>query len=163
MSEWSSVIGLPTKLMDDVNYVIHEQKLYSRENAKNFKLQVPKMVKVSCAKFLCLEQGFHNCYGFFQVIKSATGKCTETMIRETWDVGAFVGQRARVKLVDFSSGGWGHINFDDLRGDMSCGLNWKKVCSFTKFHSMLKQDKEMGKRDSWEIVVNSEKGNFRTF
>lgn len=45
------------------------------------------------------------------------------MTRKTWDVGAFVGQRARVKLVDFNSAGWGHINFDDLRGDMSCGPN----------------------------------------
>ena len=45
------------------------------------------------------------------------------MTRKTWDVGSFVGQRARVKLVDLSSGGWGHINFDDLRGDISCGPN----------------------------------------
>ena len=45
------------------------------------------------------------------------------MTSKTWDVGAFVGQRAHVKLVDFSSGEWGHINFDDLKGDMSCGQN----------------------------------------
>jgi len=45
------------------------------------------------------------------------------MTRKTWGVGAFVGQRARVKLVDVSSGGWGHINFDDLKGDMNCGPN----------------------------------------
>ena len=60
---------------------------------------------------------------FLQVIKSATGKCTDTMTRKTWDVGAFVGQRARVKLVDLSSDGWGHINFDNLKGNMSCGPN----------------------------------------
>ena len=60
---------------------------------------------------------------FFQVVHRDTGKCTETMTRKAWDVEAFVGQRARVKLVDFSSAGWGHINFDDLRGDMSCGPN----------------------------------------
>ena len=59
----------------------------------------------------------------FQVIHKDTGKCTETMIRKNLDVGAFVGQRARVKLVDFRSGGWGHINFDDLKGDISCGPN----------------------------------------
>lgn len=75
----------------------------------------------------------------FQVIKSATGKCTETMTRKTWGVGDFVGQRARVKLVDVSSGGWGHINFDDLKGDMSCGPNCKEsllICKVS-FHALI--------------------------
>ena len=36
------------------------------------------------------------------------------------DHGAFIGQRARVQLVDHSSNGWGHINFDDLKGDIIC-------------------------------------------
>ena len=45
------------------------------------------------------------------------------MTRKFWDVGAYIGQRARVKLVDFSLGGWGHINFDDLKGDISCWSN----------------------------------------
>ena len=43
------------------------------------------------------------------------------MSRKFWDVHAFVGRTARVKLVDFSSVHWGHINFDDLEGDISCG------------------------------------------
>lgn len=55
-----------------------------------------------------------------KVVFKETGKCTETMTSKTWHVGTFVGQRARVRLIDFSSGGWGHINFDDLRGDISC-------------------------------------------
>ena len=59
-------------------------------------------------------------YFAFQVVRSATGKCSETMTRKVWDVHAYVGQKAHVKLVDFSSGGWGHINFDDLKGDISC-------------------------------------------
>ena len=42
------------------------------------------------------------------------------MARETWDVEEFVGQRAQVKLIDASSGAWGHINFDDLNGDIDC-------------------------------------------
>lgn len=56
----------------------------------------------------------------FQVVRTATGACTETMTRKTWDVQEFLGQSASVKLVDISSGGWGHINFDDLKGDISC-------------------------------------------
>ncbi|XP_020629851.1 uncharacterized protein LOC110066931, partial [Orbicella faveolata] len=55
------------------------------------------------------------------VVRKASSRfCTEGMTRTFWDVAAFIGQRARVKLVDFSSDDWGHINFDDLRGDMSC-------------------------------------------
>ena len=42
------------------------------------------------------------------------------MTRNFWEVGDFIGRTAQVKLVDFSSGGWGHINFDDLRGDITC-------------------------------------------
>ena len=36
------------------------------------------------------------------------------------DEHAVFGKTAQVKLIDSSSGGWGHINFDDLRGDISC-------------------------------------------
>lgn len=55
-----------------------------------------------------------------KVVRHTTGECDETMKRKAWDVQAYVGRRARVKLVDFSSAGWGHINFDDLKGDISC-------------------------------------------
>ena len=42
------------------------------------------------------------------------------MTRQFWYVRDFIGQLAQVKLVDFSSRGWGHINFDDLEGDITC-------------------------------------------
>ena len=57
----------------------------------------------------------------FQVVNRSTGSCHETMSRKFWDVHAFVGRTASVKLVDNSSDGWAHINFDDLGGDISCG------------------------------------------
>jgi hypothetical protein len=50
-----------------------------------------------------------------QVVLQATGKCTETMHRVRWNVSPWRGRSARIRLVDQSSGGWGHINFDDLR------------------------------------------------
>jgi hypothetical protein len=49
------------------------------------------------------------------VVLRATGKCTETMERLTWDVSAYRGRSAQIRLIDASSGGWGHINFDDVR------------------------------------------------
>ena len=42
------------------------------------------------------------------------------MTRKFWEVGDFIGRTAQVKLVDFSSRRWGHINFDDLEGDITC-------------------------------------------
>ena len=64
------------------------------------------------------------------------------MTRKTWDVGAFVAQRARIKLVDFSSDGWGHINFDDLKGNMSCGPKGDRLLLICLFE----RDEEIGKK-----------------
>lgn len=48
------------------------------------------------------------------VVRKATGRCNETMSRVRWSVSEFIGSTAQVRVVDQSSGGWGHINFDDL-------------------------------------------------
>ncbi|MCE1226767.1 MAG: hypothetical protein LWW87_09820 [Geobacteraceae bacterium] len=50
-----------------------------------------------------------------RVVQKATGKCTETMERVRLNVASYIGRSAQIRLVDISSGGWGHINFDDLR------------------------------------------------
>ena len=52
-----------------------------------------------------------------QVVRKDTGKCFESMERRHWNVAEYQGKMAQVRVVDNSSGGWGHINFDDLRGD----------------------------------------------
>jgi PKD repeat protein len=46
---------------------------------------------------------------------SASGKNTETMGRVTWDLTRYEGRKARIRIVDLSSDGWGHINADDFR------------------------------------------------
>ena len=50
-----------------------------------------------------------------RVVRKATGKCNETMQSMQWDVRPFLGQTAQIRIVDLSSGGWGHINIDDIR------------------------------------------------
>ncbi len=50
-----------------------------------------------------------------QVVLQATGKCTETMERLRWNVSPYIGRTAQIRVIDASSGGWGHINFDDLK------------------------------------------------
>ena len=53
------------------------------------------------------------------------------MYRKSWDVKKFIGQYAQVRLVDESDCCWGHINFDDLKGDIICphyldDNNWRE-------------------------------------
>ena len=55
-----------------------------------------------------------------QVVRTETGNCKETMYRKSWDVKEFIGQYAQVRLVDERDCCWGHINFDDLKGDIIC-------------------------------------------
>lgn len=50
-----------------------------------------------------------------QSVIKTTGKCTETMERAFWSVKPFMGRTAQIRIVDASSGGWGHINVDDVR------------------------------------------------
>jgi PKD repeat protein len=47
--------------------------------------------------------------------KWASGKNTETMHRVVWNISQFKGKRAKLRIVDDSSGNWGHINADDFR------------------------------------------------
>ncbi|KXJ25349.1 hypothetical protein AC249_AIPGENE10670 [Exaiptasia diaphana] len=49
-----------------------------------------------------------------RAVKSATGKCKESMDVHEWTVSCFTGKEARIRLVDSSSGNWAHINFDQL-------------------------------------------------
>jgi hypothetical protein len=49
------------------------------------------------------------------VVDKITGKCNESMARAAFNVGAYTNRMAQIRLVDESSNGWGHINFDDVR------------------------------------------------
>ena len=42
-------------------------------------------------------------------------RCIETMSEKSWNVSRFTGSRAQLRLIDYSSEGWGHINFDHLQ------------------------------------------------
>jgi microsomal dipeptidase-like Zn-dependent dipeptidase len=51
-------------------------------------------------------------------VRSATGRNSEVLRREVWDVRQLLAlkvTRARIVIVDESSGGWGHINVDDIQ------------------------------------------------
>ena len=47
-----------------------------------------------------------------QVVRSATGREEESLATATFDLGEFAGKKARIRIVDAATGGWGHINAD---------------------------------------------------
>ncbi len=54
------------------------------------------------------------------VVRAATGPNTqpggsERLSRVHWEVGEFEGREAVLRIVDARSGGWGHVNVDDIR------------------------------------------------
>ncbi len=54
-----------------------------------------------------------------KVVRTATGKSrtpqdTEKLTWQSWDVSEFNGQNVRIQIVDQHSGGWGHINIDQI-------------------------------------------------
>lgn len=49
-----------------------------------------------------------------EVLQRETGSNSETMFRRAWDVSKFKGQKVYLKIVDRETGGWGHINVDDI-------------------------------------------------
>ncbi|QUQ66962.1 glycoside hydrolase family 32 protein [Kutzneria sp. CA-103260] len=49
-----------------------------------------------------------------QVVRSATGRNTDTLMPDSWDVGELAGRTARIQLVDNASGDWGHVIVDHV-------------------------------------------------
>ena len=45
-----------------------------------------------------------------RIVKSATGRRSDRLAPDSWDVGQFFGKKARIQIVDQSGGDWGHIN-----------------------------------------------------
>jgi len=49
-----------------------------------------------------------------KVVRAAVGKSNERLMGAFWNVEEFEGQRAKIQIVDRASGGWGHINIDQI-------------------------------------------------
>jgi len=49
-----------------------------------------------------------------KVVRTATGKNNEKLESYFWNVREFEGKQARIEIVDRHSGGWGHINVDQI-------------------------------------------------
>ncbi|MEI7731905.1 MAG: GH116 family glycosyl hydrolase [Verrucomicrobiota bacterium] len=49
-----------------------------------------------------------------KIVRTATGKDAERLDPGNWSVQDFLGKTARIEIVDRESGGWGHINVDQI-------------------------------------------------
>ena len=49
-----------------------------------------------------------------KTVATQTGENSDTMRRAEWRVAEFVGKKARIEIVDNVSGGWGHIEIDQI-------------------------------------------------
>lgn len=56
-----------------------------------------------------------NLFSGGKVVRTATGKDNEKLLWDFWDVGELVGHQATLQIVDRATGGWGHINVDDIQ------------------------------------------------
>ena len=64
-----------------------------------------------------------------KVERTITGESHETMKRKEWDVADLKGKTAQLVVIDKSSGGWGHPNFDDVHQADARGkdIPWDQV------------------------------------
>lgn len=54
-----------------------------------------------------------------KIVRSTTGRSktpqdTEALTTTSWDVQNYLGKKASIQILDLASGGWGHINVDDI-------------------------------------------------
>jgi len=59
-----------------------------------------------------------------KMVRTATGTNTETFRTDKWNVSDLKGKKAVIRLYDQNSGGWGHINFDNV---CQVDANGKKI------------------------------------
>jgi hypothetical protein len=52
-----------------------------------------------------------------QVVRTATGWNDEYLRAESWLVDDLLGESATIRIVDANTGGWGHINIDQITFD----------------------------------------------
>lgn len=49
-----------------------------------------------------------------EILMKATGHNGEAYRRVRWDASEFIGRKLYIQVVDKHTGGWGHINLDDV-------------------------------------------------
>ena len=64
-----------------------------------------------------------------KVVETATGKDSESLNWNAWDVSAYKGKTANIQIVDQNSGGWGHILTDQITFSSQPASPWAQDTS----------------------------------
>ena len=49
-----------------------------------------------------------------KVVLTAVGRDNERLLAEAWNVAVYKGKQAQIQIIDNETGGWGHINIDQI-------------------------------------------------
>ena len=83
--------------------------------------------------------------GDWEVIMSQAGFNGESMDPIVWDTSEFAGETVRLRMYDNNTGGWGHINVDNIRyfrtieDVLSCDFDGDGVCDISDIDDLTAQ------------------------
>ncbi|WP_426504569.1 GH32 C-terminal domain-containing protein [Dactylosporangium sp. McL0621] len=89
------------------------------------------------------------------ILFRATGRNDESYQRVNWDASAYLGQTLYVRAVDSATGGWGHLNLDDVRLDEPAPSDLLAHWSFDETTGSTARDSASGRDDPINYVFNN--------
>jgi sucrose-6-phosphate hydrolase SacC (GH32 family) len=89
------------------------------------------------------------------ILFRATGSNAETYQRVNWDASAHLGQTLYLRVVDSATGGWGHLNLDDVRLDGPVPSDLIAHWSFDEPTGAVTRDSVSGRDDPISYVFNN--------
>ena len=95
-----------------------------------------------------------------KIVRSSTGADLEMLVEDGWDVSEFIGKRARLQILDSATGGWGHINVDQIEfSDVSKARAVVEVCheiSSKMPFVLVPVDNDVPNKDRFEVYDGNE-------
>ncbi|WP_229068731.1 GH32 C-terminal domain-containing protein [Actinoplanes sp. DH11] len=89
------------------------------------------------------------------ILFRATGRNEEDYHRVTWDASAYRGQDLYLRAVDNATGGWGHLNLDDVRLDAPAPSDLVAHWSFDEPGGAVARDSVAERNDPINYVFNN--------
>lgn len=83
----------------------------------------------------------------YQILFKEIGRDNEQYRRVKWDASQFIGQQLYIQVVDNSTGGWGHINVDDINVPV-LDTTPRQFCPPSKL--------QIWQTDCKEIIINAQ-------
>jgi len=89
-----------------------------------------------------------------KVVRSSTGRDSEMLDADGWDVAEFAGKTATLEIVDRATGGWGHINLDQVvQSDVKAGPRSREVTISSRYLQLpVRTSQQIGRASCRERV-----------